>query len=188
MIVELWRSPHQAMTIEGMSAYMFEHAKDQPVLQLDQQQAEKLLRNTRHGRLAFMAEERVEIFPLNYAFDGKTLYFRTGAGTKLRAAQAQAHVTFETDGVLPDEAWSVVVRGHLTQVPEDQTDYVHGLGLSPWVPTYKDFFMSLNIDEISGRHFIFARQPERREKEFSYDPNQPSSTPPDDPDPTRLSR
>lgn len=177
------------MTMEDMSAYMFEHEKDQPVLTLNRDQTELLLRNTRHGRLAFMAEGKVEIFPVNYAFDGKKLYFRTAPGAKLLAAESRSMVAFETDGILPDEAWSVVVRGRIEPVPESEVDYVRGLGLSPWIPTYKDFFVSLSIEEITGRHFILARQPERDDaKAFSYDPEQSTSTPPDDPDPTQLSR
>ncbi len=177
------------MTIEDMSAYMFEHEKDQPVLHLNRQQAELLLRNTRHGRLAFLTDGQIEIFPVNYAFDGKKLFFRTAPGSKLLAAQARAMVAFETDGILPDEGWSVVVRGNISTVPEEDIDYVRGLGLAPWVPTYKDFFVSLSIEEITGRHFIFARQPERGdERTFQYDPDQPRSTPPENPDPTKLSR
>ena len=172
-----------------MSAYMFEHQKDQPVLELTRQQAELLLRNTRHGRLAFLSEGQVEIFPVNYIFDGEKLYFRTAPGTKLTAAEAHSMVAFETDGILPDEGWSVVVRGKVTPVAEEHIDYVRGLGIAPWIPTFKDFFMSLNIEAISGRHFIFARQPERGDtRTFTYDPDQPFSTPPEDPDPTRLSR
>lgn|SRR5690625_1500327 len=175
--------------MESMSAYMFEHDTDQPVLELNRQQSELLLRNTRHGRLAFLAEGQVEIFPVNYAFDGKKLYFRTAPGAKLLAAEARSMVAFETDGILPDEGWSVVVRGQITTVPEDQMDYVRGLGVAPWIPTYKDFFVSLSIEEITGRHFIFARQPERDgTKPFTYDPNQSRSTPPEDPDTTKLSR
>src|SRR5699024_12160316 len=82
----------------------------------------------------------------------------------------------------------VVVRGEIAPVAEEDVDYVRGLGLSPWVPTYKDFFVTLSIEEISGRHFIFARQPERGDKQFSYDPEQPTSAPPEAPDPNRLSR
>lgn len=177
------------MTIEDMSAYMFEHEKDQPVLELSRQQAELLLRNTRHGRLAFPSSEQVEIFPINYVFDGEKLYFRTAPGAKLLAAESRSMVAFETDGILPDEAWSVVVRGTVQPVPEEDVAYVRGLGLAPWVPTFKDFFVSLSIDNITGRHFIFARQPERDDdRSFRYDPAQTTSTPPEDPDPTRLSR
>ena len=168
---------------------MFEHEKDQPVLELTRQQAALLLRNTRHGRLAFLSDGQVEIFPVNYVFDGKKLYFRTAPGTKLMAAEARTMVAFETDGILPDEGWSVVVRGKVNPVAEDDLDYVRGLGLAPWVPTFKDFFVSLSVDNISGRHFIFARQPERGDtRSFTYDPEQATSTPPEDPDPTKLSR
>src|SRR5699024_2075511 len=153
--------------MEHMSAYMFEHEKDQPVLELSRQQCELLLRNTRHGRLAFLADGRVEIFPVNYAFDGEKLFFRTAPGAKLMAAEAQSLVAFETDGILPDEGWSVVVRGNISTVAETDIDYVRGLGVAPWVPTYKDLFVSLSIQEITGRHFIFARQPERRSEEHT---------------------
>lgn len=168
---------------------MFEHQKDDPVLELNRQQAELLLRNTRHGRLAFLADGKIEIFPVNYVFDGSKIYFRTAPGSKLLAAEARTMVAFETDGILPDEGWSVVVRGQVRPVVEDDVAYVRGLGLAPWVPTFKDFFISLTIEELSGRHFIFARQPERgTETPFSYDPDQPTSTPPEHPDPTKLSR
>jgi len=172
-----------------MSAYMFEHEKDQPVLELTRQQCELLLRNTRHGRLSFLSDGKIEIFPVNYVFDGDKMFFRTAPGAKLLAAEARAMVAFETDGILPDEGWSVVVRGNITTVADQDIDYVRGLGLAPWIPTYKDFFVSLSIEEMTGRHFIFARQPERGDEQtFRYDPGQSRSTPPEDPDPTRLSR
>lgn len=167
---------------------MFEHQKDQPVLVLNRQQSELLLRNTRHGRLSFLADGQIEIFPVNYVFDGTKLFFRTAPGAKLLAAESRSMVAFEADGILPDEGWSVVVRGHIAPVAEDDVDYVRGLGLAPWVPTFKDFFVSLSMEQVTGRHFIFARQPERGdERSFTFDPEQTTSAP-EDPDPTKLSR
>src|SRR5690625_6427792 len=107
------------MTMEAMSAYMFEHEKDQSVLELNRQQAELLLRNTRHGRLAFMAEGKVEIFPVNYALDGKKLFFRTAPGAKLLAEESCSLVAFETVVILPYDGWSVVVREIISHVPEE---------------------------------------------------------------------
>src|SRR5690625_6810495 len=86
-----------------MSAYMFEHEKDQPVLELTRQQCELLLRNTRHGRLSFLSDGKIEIFPVNYVFDGDKMFFRTAPGAKLLAAEARAMVAFETDGILTVE-------------------------------------------------------------------------------------
>src|SRR5699024_2393644 len=158
------------------------------VLHLNHEQCERLLRNTRHGRLAFMTDGRVEIFPVNYAFDGKNLYFRTAPGAKLLAAKTEAMVAFATDGILPDQAWSAVGRDNIHTVTEEDVHYVRGLGLATWISTYKDFFVTLSIEELAGRHFIFAPQPERHDTEFSYDPEQPPPTPPEDPDPTPPSR
>src|SRR5699024_12315661 len=112
--------------------------KDQPVLHLNHEQCERLLRNTRHGRLAFMTDGRVEIFPVNYAFDGKNLYFRTAPGAKLLAAKTEAMVAVETDGSLPDQAWSVAVRGHIHTGTEEGVDHDRRRGPALRIPHKQD--------------------------------------------------
>lgn len=144
-----------------MTDLIFPHDNDEPVLELTDEQCWKLLDNTRHGRLAFNDEERIEIFPVNFVTDNGNLIFRTAPGTKLVAAAGSQPATFEADGILPDQGWSVVVRG-ATRVLGAEAEIKHAktLGLSPWIPTYKDFFIEFSVDEVTGRHFVFGRQPE----------------------------
>ncbi|WP_246840062.1 pyridoxamine 5'-phosphate oxidase family protein [Auritidibacter sp. NML130574] len=172
-----------------MNHLMFEHPENEPVLTLTEEQCRKLLDNTRHGRFAFADGPKIEIFPINYVRDGDLLYFRTAPGSKLAAAEHGLDVAFETDGILPEQAWSVVVRGVARMVTDTaELEHVRQLGIAPWVPTLKDFFASISIEELSGRHFIFGRQPERDEdRGFRYDPDLKTSEPPRHPDTSRLS-
>src|SRR5699024_4897467 len=98
--------------LEGtVIAMMFEHADGEPVLVLSEDQCWKLLQGTQHGRLVSVVAGRAEIFPVNVAAQDRTLVIRTNPGTKLATMAVNNEVVFEADGILSDQAWSVVVRG-----------------------------------------------------------------------------
>ena len=48
---------------------MFEHADDNPILMLDDDQAWKLIEGTKHGRLVVTVAGEPDIFPVNYAVE-----------------------------------------------------------------------------------------------------------------------
>jgi uncharacterized protein len=108
-----------------------------------------LLRSESIGRLALVVDERIEIFPVNYAVDGGSVLFRTNDGRKLRGSGG-AEVAFEVDAIESDAhaGWSVVVHGH----PEDITD--HGETASddvqPWAGR-KEFLVRIAPRSITGR-------------------------------------
>lgn len=141
---------------------MFEHADDNPVLILDDDQSWKLLEGTKHGRLVVTVAGEPDIFPVNYVVDAKKLYLRTAPGNKLAELTINATVLLEADGILSDEAWSVVLRG-TARVLQHSDDIAHAesLGLKSWVPTLKDFYVEVEPTSLSGRHFQFGDQPER---------------------------
>lgn len=141
---------------------MFEHADGNPVLELDDEQSWRLLDNTRHGRLVVTVAGEADIFPVNYVTSDRKLYLRTAPGNKLAQLTINSTVLFETDGVLPDEAWSVVLRGTARVLSNsDELAAVEELGLKSWVPTLKDFFVEIVPASVSGRHFQLGEQPER---------------------------
>jgi hypothetical protein len=71
-------------------------------------------------------------------------------------------VLLETDGILSDEAWSVVLRGKARVLSNSaELAAVEELGLQTWVPTLKDFYVEVVPTSVSGRHFLFGEQPER---------------------------
>jgi nitroimidazol reductase NimA-like FMN-containing flavoprotein (pyridoxamine 5'-phosphate oxidase superfamily) len=141
---------------------MFEHTDGQPVLELNDEQSWRLLEGTRHGRLVVSVAGEPDIFPVNYVTADRKIYLRTAPGNKLAQLTINSAVLFETDGILSDEAWSVVLRGTARVLSNSaELEAVEALGLKTWVPTLKDFYVEIVPTSVSGRHFQFGEQPER---------------------------
>lgn len=136
---------------------MFDHPDNEPVLKLTEDQAWELLEATRHGRLVGVVGGRADIFPVNIAVRDRKVYFRTAPGTKLAEVAINDNVLIEADGILSDQAWSVVVRGsaRLLQTSRE-ISAAETLSLQPWVPGSKEQFVVITPSEISGRHFQFG--------------------------------
>ncbi|MBV1778937.1 pyridoxamine 5'-phosphate oxidase family protein [Paeniglutamicibacter sp. ABSL32-1] len=140
---------------------MFDHETDQPVLVLTEDQAWSLLERTGHGRLATAVGSTVDIFPLNFGLLDRTIYLRTAPGEKLAALTVHDAVAFEADGILSDEAWSVVVHGNAHQLQTSaEIEEARSSGVSPWTPTQKHAWVKIEATSISGRHFLLGEQPE----------------------------
>lgn len=141
---------------------MFPHVANEPILSLTDEQSWQLLENAQHGRLVVVVNGTADIFPVNYATQEGTLVFRTAPGSKLAQVAVNESVVFETDGILSDEAWSVVVRGTAERLETSaEVAKAEELDLRPWVPTLKDNYVRIVPHEISGRHFEFGAHPER---------------------------
>ncbi|WP_104044720.1 pyridoxamine 5'-phosphate oxidase family protein [Arthrobacter sp. ZGTC412] len=141
---------------------MFEHADGNPVLELNDEQSWRLLEGTKHGRLVVSVAGEPDIFPVNYVSSNGKLYLRTAPGNKLAQLTINATVLFEADGILSDEAWSVVLRGKARVLSNSaELAAVEELGLKSWVPTLKDFYVEIEPVSVSGRHFQLGEQPER---------------------------
>ena len=140
---------------------MFDHEADQPVLVLTDEQAWSLLERTGHGRLATAVGSTIDIFPLNFGLLERTIYLRTAPGEKLAALTVHDAVAFEADGILSDEAWSVVVHGNAHQLQTSaDIEVARSSGVSPWIPTPKESWVKIEVTNISGRHFRLGAQPE----------------------------
>lgn len=145
-----------------MILMMFTHADDNPILELDDEQSWKLLESTKHGRIVVSVAGEPDIFPVNYMTSGQKIYLRTAPGNKLAQLTINSKVLFETDGILSDEAWSIVLRGTARVLSTSaELEAVEALGLKTWVPTLKDFYVEILPTSVSGRHFLFGEQPER---------------------------
>jgi nitroimidazol reductase NimA-like FMN-containing flavoprotein (pyridoxamine 5'-phosphate oxidase superfamily) len=140
----------------------FDHSDGNPVLELNDEQCWRLLERTRHGRLVVTVAGEPDIFPVNYVSSNGKLYLRTAPGNKLAQLTINSAVLFEADGILSDEAWSVVLRGKARVLNNSaELAAVEELGLKPWVPTLKDFYVEIEPTSTSGRHFQLGEQPER---------------------------
>lgn len=145
-----------------MVSMMFTHADGNPVLELDDEQSWRLLAATKHGRIVVSVAGEPDIFPVNYVTSGRKVYLRTAPGNKLAQLTINSQVLFEADGILSDEAWSVVLRGTARVLTNSaELEAVERLQLKTWVPTLKDFYVEIVPTSVSGRHFQLGDQPER---------------------------
>lgn len=130
---------------------------EDPVQRLGADDCWDLLEGEELGRLAYRLVDEVHIVPINYVVDGRSLLFRTASGNKLLAAALHSDVALEIDWHDDTSAWSVVARGHLHQLEEDQQHRIDGLDLRPWVPTLKYDVVELVPESVTGRYFRLER-------------------------------
>ncbi len=132
------------------------------ITQLSTDECWSMLHATALGRIAVSAAGSVDIFPLNYAVDERSIVFRTAPGTKLLELAINDHVAFEIDGHDEAEAWSVVVKGVAERVErQSEMDAAEELGLTPWIPTLKYRWVRIHPTEVTGLRFARGAEPER---------------------------
>ena len=136
-------------------------APDTPVTELTEAESWNLLSAVSLGRLVTTVSGWTEIFPVNFVVQRRTLLFRTAEGTKLLTSVLNEHVLFEADDHNIVEGWSVVVRGtaHLLST-SDEIDDARRAGLYPWIASQKLRFVRITPDTLTGRRFIFGREPD----------------------------
>jgi len=132
--------------------------EDEPVEELSTDECWTLLGLEEFGRLAFRLVDEVHLVPINYVADTASLLFRTTSGNKLLAAALHSDVAFEIDWHDDTSAWSVVVRGQLRRVPEDEAHRADALPLQPWIQTLKYDLIELVPHSVTGRRFRLSRQ------------------------------
>lgn len=106
------------------------------------------------GRLAFVADGRPMILPVNYVVDGNAIVFVTEPGTKLSAIGGGTPVAFEIDGSRPlyHSGWSVVVSGTPQEITaEDELKRLRSGPLKPWAVEQSARWVKIGIDHVSGR-------------------------------------
>jgi len=64
--------------------------------------------------------QRVSIYPVNYGFDGETLYLQSREGEKIRAMREHPEVCLQVDQVITPARWrSVLVHGAFEEIGDD---------------------------------------------------------------------
>lgn len=117
---------------------------------LDDEECMRLLGSTTLGRVGVTVGALPAIFVVNYVLLDGSIVFRTGEGTKLRAALRNAVVAFEADLTDPiqHQGWSVQVVGVAeTFTPEDPGF----AGPTPWAPGEREHFVRVRPQFVSGR-------------------------------------
>jgi nitroimidazol reductase NimA-like FMN-containing flavoprotein (pyridoxamine 5'-phosphate oxidase superfamily) len=120
-----------------------------------------LLAGSAVGRLVTSVDGHPDIFPINFAVQGRTILFRTAEGTKLVSAAVNGHVLFEADDHDAVEAWSVIIKGFARSLRTDEelveAEKAH---LRPWTATAKQHFVRIRPLSVTGRRFVFGPEPD----------------------------
>ncbi|MBS1674149.1 MAG: pyridoxamine 5'-phosphate oxidase family protein [Actinobacteria bacterium] len=132
------------------------------VVRLSDEECWEKLESQVLGRLVTHVGEVIDIFPVNYVVDGRSILFRTAEGSKLIELTVNHAVLFEVDDHTDAEAWSVIVRGEAARVESlSEREHADTLGLAPWVPTLKYNYVRVTPGSVSGRAFQRTAEPER---------------------------
>ncbi|AZH77050.1 hypothetical protein CSX12_00515 [Microbacterium sp. Y-01] len=120
---------------------------------LDEQQSYDLLATTTVGRVGFVDDGRVQIYPVNFAVSGHDLLFRTSHDGLLATLTLEPiDVSFEVDyhDPLGNTAWSVLMHGTLSRVPDEYAGDV-AARVNPWAGGDRNLALSFSIQSIEGR-------------------------------------
>ncbi len=107
------------------------------------------------GRLAVIRDGRPEIFPVNYALDGKTVIIRTAAGAKLDYGSF-SHVAFEVEQIDLEtrQGWVVELKGFAQEITDGAdawSAHARALAPDPWVQGPHEHFLAISHAQVSGR-------------------------------------
>ncbi|MBK0422778.1 pyridoxamine 5'-phosphate oxidase family protein [Leucobacter sp. CSA2] len=137
-----------------------------PVTKLTDEQCWERLGTEQVGRLVTHVVDVVDVVPINFVLDGRTLVFRTAGGSKLAGLTINSDVLFEVDRFDDEGGWSVVVRGEARALElEAEVAQAEALPLKPFVPTLKPTFVRITPTAISGRAFRFGEEPRREDEQ-----------------------
>lgn len=121
---------------------------------LDRDECLRLLTAATIGRIGVSMGALPVVLPINFRLVDERIVFRTGVGTKLDAASADAVVAFEVDDFDPfsHTGWSVVVTGTAHEVTDAAAIAVLRLSHVPrWAPVGDDRVVAIDTDRVSGR-------------------------------------
>ncbi len=131
-----------------------------PTRALDEGECWERLACAPYGRVVTHAAHELDVFPVNHRVDGRTIVFRTAAGTKLLELTIHGVVVFHIDGIEAGEAFSVVVKGAAEQLETGpEIAAVEPLGVRPWAPEAKDRWVRITPESVSGRAFMLRTEP-----------------------------
>ncbi len=124
---------------------------------LTEEQCVALLDSSDLGRIGLDIDGQPEIFPVNYATDGKIVVFRTARGTRLDQATT-GRIAFEVDGwdAQTGVGWSVLLKGVAQEVTKGKDPFASTLRerpVRPLAPGERELWIAIYPAEISGRRF-----------------------------------
>ncbi len=122
---------------------------------LDAAECLALLNTATVGRMAFIADGKQQLLPINYAVLNGVIYFRTAEGTSFSKLTDQTDVVFEVDyhDDLFRWGWSVKVDGQIRHATDQSLLETLAQVQRPkaWATGERNIVLSLVAQDITGR-------------------------------------
>ncbi|MDT0566157.1 pyridoxamine 5'-phosphate oxidase family protein [Streptomyces sp. DSM 3412] len=133
-------------------------AKPRRSVDLDSDEALRLLGSVSFGRIVFTRHALPTVRPVNHVLDDGDIVIRTHEGAALTAARAQEAddlgvvVAYEADSIDPEThlGWSVVVTGYARPVTDPEELARYQAMLRPWVSGSIDHAVRIRPDLVTG--------------------------------------
>lgn len=108
-----------------------------------------LLQRESFGHLGCARENRPYVVPMNYAYDGKELYFFTTLGMKTRFIEANAQVCLQVEEVKDATHWrSVMVIGRATEITNNEETQRAMKSITERNPSLRPAISSTQVDSM----------------------------------------
>jgi nitroimidazol reductase NimA-like FMN-containing flavoprotein (pyridoxamine 5'-phosphate oxidase superfamily) len=126
---------------------------------LSETEIDAVLARHRIGRLGCTANDRPYVVPINYFYDGKSIYAYSAPGRKIEVMREQPLVAFQIDEIESESSWrSVMVEGVYQELGGREREaavsqLAHGNGLVAKSLSSPDRIIVFRIDlsDRSGR-------------------------------------
>jgi uncharacterized protein len=123
---------------------------------LTEAECRSLLATRTFGRVGVTSGGLPVIFPVRYLFADNDITFRTGRGTKLRAAESGDVLAFEVDvyDTVTNEGWSVLALGRATVLTtEHEEDDVPTLDATR-AGERRNHYVRMHCELLTGRRLV----------------------------------
>lgn len=122
------------------------------IQELDEDECRELLGVGRFARIAFVTDGRLELLPVNYAYDDGVILIRTTTHSGLATIVGREFVleadhhddTFQT-------GWSVTVRGRAQIATAEQVASFPSRLPNSWAGGDDPMYIAISADRLSGR-------------------------------------
>lgn len=123
------------------------------IQELDHDECRELLQVGRFARIAFDLDGRIELLPVNYAYDDGVILIRTSETSAL-ASIVDRRVVLEADhhDDTYQTGWSVIVRGTAARATDQQLEAFGTRLPNSWAGTRTEpVHIAITPEEIQGR-------------------------------------
>lgn len=124
---------------------------------LTEEECVELLARGGIGRVGVTIAGLPVITPVTFVFHEGAVVFRTGTGSKLRAASVGAVIAFEVDDYAPEtkSGWSVLAVGRSREmVDEGEIAEMNGNAPVPWAHGERVHYVQLEPELLTGRRIV----------------------------------